>query len=633
MSRSGSIHSVFTSVGSWEKVKRQSSRSRERVTSPASRDGSLTRDAWGGEPDAESQRSQSVASSSFGPDTHLESDDLYTQLPWDNVDKKLEEEYTLFVTGNEVGLSMLYAESHGGVVVPQYAGDNDVICIWIFDSTELLWKRKTMGQWDLVIREWLKRSATSLCNRIHAYWQRAQDAFIGASKLAKMRAKAHAMKWAQVDRKAVAALTSIGKVATLRNVAVKAAVLLRDDALVDRLDSDPDILSFQNGVVDLPTATLRPRTAEDMLTYVLPYEYDVDADVSDFAEFVSEMFEPDADALTAIQSLMGYWMTGRTTQKHFTHFSSQPHSGKTTLMTIICNAAQDYGAMDLINIEEMRSGNEHQDDMAKLLSRKPRLRFHVWDESNRDFAPHERLLNQMTCGMQPIQLTLAIKHRSSDCAVLSQAKLIWSTNHSFKISSESLGTAARYEAIDLKYSFPPDYVDGSGAGMKRPNNDLKERLTSALARPGIMRYLIECSRQFYSSNRLPSCMAWKGKTFEMLCQADVALRWLTKTYIPTGNDADRVSMRVLLEDFSKEYKFVREPARQLTSAFQFMLSYVTVTEWAEPAPFYNTSIPSKDHPVVLVQGVKGLRPRLSGDTSFFESIDAAKDTARLSRIV
>ncbi|MET9617137.1 phage/plasmid primase, P4 family [Kitasatospora indigofera] len=96
-------------------------------------------------------------------------------------------------------------------------------------------------------------------------------------------------------------------------------------------DAEPDLLSFRNGTVHLPTGILRPHSKTDMLTYRLDLNYRKEAKCPRWEGFLREIFPDNPDLPAYIQRMIGYGITGSTSEQAFAVLWGKGANGKSVL--------------------------------------------------------------------------------------------------------------------------------------------------------------------------------------------------------------------------------------------------------------------------------------------------------------
>jgi putative DNA primase/helicase len=425
----------------------------------------------------------------------------------------------------------------------------------------------------------------------------------------------------------------MGTLPTLNNVAEIAVNLLRDSAFFSRLDARKDILSFPNGVVELRTGVIRPRVMEDCLSYVMPYEYDPLADTSRMEQFVHSIFE-DAESETAMRVHAGYMTTGETTSKVFYQFTSPPHAGKSNLLKVFSNALARYASMSDAPIAEFLCTSQFETSIAALLSRQPPLRVLISDEAHAESVLNEELVNLVSSGLPDITVPLRCKHLAAKVQAGWRAKLIFSSNHVFRLPSGALGTAARIVGPPLRFQFVEHYDPETALPLTRPrDNAMTGFMTSDAARPGVIRWMIEGARLYYAAG-LRTSVLWDAQQRMMQWKGDVFAEWLSETYFPTGSIADKVPYAMIRQEFCATHKTARHPDAMIKSSLAGMSSYITSMEWEEVAPgAFFVAVPGAIgvFPRARSVGYGGLRLRRLGDLLWADSVPIAMEIAAEAR--
>ena len=116
--------------------------------------------------------------------------------------------------------------------------------------------------------------------------------------------------------------------------------VLHDQSFTELLNSNPDVLSCRNGVLNLKTKEFRKRRYDDYLSKCLQLEYNPDAPVNPhWHKFINDMF--DATELNAkevvryMQCALGYGITGKNTEQRCFILFGKGSNGKSLLNDVI----------------------------------------------------------------------------------------------------------------------------------------------------------------------------------------------------------------------------------------------------------------------------------------------------------
>jgi len=97
-------------------------------------------------------------------------------------------------------------------------------------------------------------------------------------------------------------------------------------------DNGPMLLGCKNGIIDLATGKHRPGKPSDHIKTVAPTEWQgIDAPCDNWTRFLSEIFAGDAELIKYVQRLLGYGITGKTSDHVHPIFWGKGRNGKTTM--------------------------------------------------------------------------------------------------------------------------------------------------------------------------------------------------------------------------------------------------------------------------------------------------------------
>lgn len=110
---------------------------------------------------------------------------------------------------------------------------------------------------------------------------------------------------------------------------------------MDDLDTDEWLLNCQNGTLDLRTGNLRDHDPTDLITRIVPVDYDPGAEAPRFTSFLKETLVED-DVISFIKRYAGYSATGSTRERLFAILHGNGRNGKSTLVELMHDVLGDY---------------------------------------------------------------------------------------------------------------------------------------------------------------------------------------------------------------------------------------------------------------------------------------------------
>lgn len=167
-------------------------------------------------------------------------------------------------------------------------------------------------------------------------WSTVPQSSIRAALYDKLRAAQYEHKkdgitdWAPSTRK-------IGDVLD----AMRSAVYLREDrdapTWIVAGDRQPaqDYISMRNGLLHIPSGEVTAHTPEMFNTILIPFDYDVNAQASNWVRFLNSVWRHDPDTIAMLQQWFGYVLSGRTDMQKAMMIPGPPRSGKGTIVRVL----------------------------------------------------------------------------------------------------------------------------------------------------------------------------------------------------------------------------------------------------------------------------------------------------------
>ena len=245
------------------------------------------------------------------------------------------------------------------------------------------------------------------------------------------------------------------------------------------LDRDPWLLNVANGTIDLRTGELRPHSRDDLITKLIPIEYDPMAKCPRWEQFLDEIMLGNKSLIYFLQRAAGMSLTGDTSEHVLLVLYGTGRNGKSTLLNTLLALMGDYGMQAAPDILMARRGDRHPTELADLFGK--RLVVSIESEQGKKMA--ESLVKQLTGGDK-----IKARRMREDFWEFWPTHHLWlATNHKPQVRGTDIAIWSRIKLVP----FSAQFLDGD----PRQDKHLPKKLIAEL--PGILRWCVE------------GCLAWQ----------------------------------------------------------------------------------------------------------------------------
>lgn len=210
-------------------------------------------------------------------------------------------------------------------------------------------------------------------------------------------------------------------------------------------DRDAWLLGTANGVVDLRTGMLRPSRPSDGITMAASAPFDPEARCPRFDEFLTEVFDGDAELTRFVHRAAGYTLTGVTTEQCLFLGYGSGANGKTTLLQTLKHVLGDYAVNTPFSTVELHARAGIPNDLAALVNR----RLVMASETNDGTRLNESRIKALTGGDSITARFLHGEFFTFDPV----AKFWLSVNHKPVVRDDSHGFWRRLRLIPFTRTF------------------------------------------------------------------------------------------------------------------------------------------------------------------------------------
>jgi putative DNA primase/helicase len=248
--------------------------------------------------------------------------------------------------------------------------------------------------------------------------------------------------------------------------------------LPGQLDANPWRLNCQNGTIDLTTGELGPHVREDLITRLVPCDYDPAAECEQWEQFLDRIQAKNWGVIWFLQRALGYALTGSTREQCLFILWGSGANGKSTLLNQVREILGNYAVHTPTEtlLAKQRSG-EIPTDVARLDG----PRFVTASEIDRGRRLAESLIKELT-GRDTVSARFLYGEYFD---FVPQFKLFLSTNNKPVIKGVDNAIWRRINLV----AFPVQIPEGER------DRDLPEKLREEA--PGILAWLVRGCMDWY----------------------------------------------------------------------------------------------------------------------------------------
>ena len=263
-----------------------------------------------------------------------------------------------------------------------------------------------------------------------------------------------------------------------KNIMTEAKELFFDHLFMQKLDNNPQLMCFKNGVVDFKSKTFRKGHPEDYVSKCTNIDY-IPLDtvlqttvMTEIETFMHQLF-PVPELYTYMWEHLASTLVGTSGNQTFNMYIGVGQNGKSVLVSLMERVLGEYKGdvpLSLITDRRTRIGG-----LAPELVALKGIRYAVMQEPSKDDAINEGVMKQLTSGIDPIQARAPYMPQS--LTFIPQFKLVVCSNEFMTIKTQDHGTWRRIRVVDFMSLFTdkPVSTDPSKPHQFKLYRDLKEK--------------------------------------------------------------------------------------------------------------------------------------------------------------
>lgn len=294
-------------------------------------------------------------------------------------------------------------------------------------------------------------------------------------------------------------------------------------------DADPMLFNCLSGTVDLRDGSIRPHNKVDYMTQMGRTPIDSpDSDCPQWKQFLLDVMRGDMQMVDYLQRLLGYTLTGDTSDQSFAMLYGNGANGKSTCINVVQYIMGDYAkTADFNTFLDLNRGAAPRNDLAGLVGK----RLVVASEGAEGKSLDESVLKQF-CGSDTVTARQLHKEFFEFRPV---AKIMLATNHKPVVRGTDEGIWRRMRLIPFLACFT--------AANRDPMMEAKLKTEA----PAILRWMVQ-GTQLWKTYGLGMPEAVRDATSQYRSSMDVFQTFLDERC--TTERTARVNSQKLYENYT-----------------------------------------------------------------------------------
>jgi P4 family phage/plasmid primase-like protien len=337
-----------------------------------------------------------------------------------------------------------------------------------------------------------------------------------------------------------------------KNIMTEAKELFYDSEFLEKIDNNPYLLCFTNGVVDFKQKVFRRGVPEDYLTKCTNIEYralDYVRDGPKIAEiklFMQQLF-PITQLCEYMWAHLASTLIGIAGDQTFHMYIGQGQNGKSVLVDLMGMVLGNYKCdvpLSVLTDRRTKVGG-----LAPEVVAMKGARFAVMNEPQGEDRINEGVMKQLTSGVDPIQARAP--YMTNMLTFIPQFKLAMCSNAFMEIRAQDHGTWRRIRVVDFMSLFTDEPVAND------PNKPYQFKLDTSVKDEKIPLWkevfaalLVE--KAFQTDGKLPACDIVKASSQSYRQRQDVIAEFIADKI--TEDKTGIITKTELKLEFSRWYE-------------------------------------------------------------------------------
>jgi P4 family phage/plasmid primase-like protien len=246
-----------------------------------------------------------------------------------------------------------------------------------------------------------------------------------------------------------------------KNIMSEAKDLFYDMSFLEKLDTNPYLLCFKNGVIDFKEKIFRKGQPEDNISMCTGIDY-IPLDpvkhkktMDEINDFMNKLF-PEKELCRYMWEHLASTLCGTSANQTFNMYIGIGSNGKSVLVDLMSKVLGDYkGDVPLTLVTDKRG---KVGGLAPEIVQLKGKRYAVMQEPSQNDVINEGMMKQLTSGKDPLQGRAP--YMPQTISFIPQFKLVVTCNTLMGVKANDHGTWRRIRAVPFKALFTDDPVEG-----------------------------------------------------------------------------------------------------------------------------------------------------------------------------
>ena len=345
------------------------------------------------------------------------------------------------------------------------------------------------------------------------------------------------------------------KTAFKSNVMRECRELFWDEEFTKKVDSNKDLIAFNNGVLDMTTANFvfRDGKPEDYISFSTGIDYEPERPYYEYPawpeveQFIKKVL-PDREVRDYFIKHLATNLLGGNTAQKFHILTGSGSNGKSMIMNLLSKALGDYSCTVPISLftQKRKSSGSAAPEVARLKGR----RFVTMQEPDETIALNTGIMKEITSGEKMYARDLF----KSGCEFEVQAKFHLACNDKPKINTTDGGTWRRLVVINFISKFVPTPVAANEYPL---DESIQFKVNSVEWATPFLAYIVHVLKEGKGLRKLPAPAKVMEYTSEYRNENDGIAKFISDKIVEVGEDdeiipIDKPTLRRMFKQWKDE---------------------------------------------------------------------------------